>query len=430
MTVAFYTLGCKVNTYETEFLMNEFTKRNYKIISFDDKADIYVINTCTVTNTSDTKSRKIINRVVRKHKDSVIVVMGCFSQLKYKELESIDGISIIIGNKDKSKVVDYVEEYLKNKERIVKIYDLTKQSFESMEINSFLGRTRAFVKIQDGCNNYCSYCVIPYVRGNVRSKKMEDVIREVTNLVNNGYIEIVLTGIHTGNYGKDLGDITLSTLLKELIKINNLKRIRISSIEITELDDDILELLSSSNVIADHLHIPLQAGSDKILRAMNRKYDTKYFIDKINQIRSIRPSISITTDIIVGFPNETEEDFMDTYNLAKEICFSKIHVFPYSKRDNTVAAKLDNHIDEKTKKDRVNRLIQLSEHLEKEYMSKFIGGNLEVIFEAYKNGYYPGHSSNYLEVKVYSDENLRGKAIKIKINDIEYPYLVGKVIEK
>jgi threonylcarbamoyladenosine tRNA methylthiotransferase MtaB len=429
MTVAFYTLGCKVNTYETEFLMNEFTKRNYEIVPFKDKADIYVINTCTVTNTSDAKSRKIIHRVVREHKGAVIVVMGCFIQLKYKELEQNKDISIIIGNKDKSKVVDYVEAYLKNRERIIKIYDLRKQTFESMEINSFLGRTRAFVKIQDGCNNFCSYCVIPYVRGNVRSKPMEDVIREITNLVNNGYIEIVLTGIHTGNYGRDLGNISLTTLLKEIIKIDGLKRVRISSIEITELNDDILEVLKDSKVIADHLHVPLQAGSNKILKLMNRKYDTNYFMDKINIIRSIRPDISITTDIIVGFPQETEEDFMDTYNFAKKIEFSKIHVFPYSKRDNTVAAKLEGHVDEVTKKDRVNRLIQLSECLEKKYMNKFIGKEVEAIFETYKDDYYMGHSSNYLEVKIKSDEDIKGKIVKIEITDIAYPYVLGKVIK-
>ena len=331
MTVAFYTLGCKVNLYESEYLINEFRKRNYKIVDFNDKADIYIINTCTVTNTSDVKSKKMIRKAIRQNKDAIIVVMGCLAQIKHKELSNIKEIDILIGNKDKSKVVDYVEQYIKAKERIIKIYDLKNLPFENMDIDCFYDRTRAFVKIQDGCNNYCSYCIIPYVKGNIRSKSPHDVINEINNLVNNGYLEIVLTGIHTGSYGRDLNNYSLAKLLKEIVKIKNLKRLRISSIEITEIDDEILNLIKEHKVIVDHLHIPLQSGCNKILKAMNRKYDVEYYNDVINKIRAIRPIIAITTDVIVGFPGETDEDFNDTYNFIKKIKFSKLHVFPYSK---------------------------------------------------------------------------------------------------
>lgn len=395
MKACVYTLGCKVNTYESEYILSKLIDSGYDIGSIDEVCDIYIINTCTVTNTADIKSRKIINRVRRLNSNACVVALGCFVEDHQDDLINAD---IIIGNKDKSKIIELVDLYFTNKEPIKRV-GLTKDKFEDMFITDFKNRCRAFVKIQDGCENFCSYCIIPYVRGKCRSKELETVLEEVKTLVNKGFQEIVLTGIHTGNYGVDI-NTNFATLLKELVKVDGLKRLRISSIEVTELNKEVLEVIKNSKVIVDHLHIPLQAGSDKVLKLMNRKYDLEYFANKLKEIRSIRPSISITTDIIVGFPKETEEDFIETLENSKLFSFTKIHVFPYSDRKGTVASKMDGHIDGNIKKIRARRLLSLSHELEKEYATKFIGKTLEVLFEETKDGVSIGHTSNYLKVKV------------------------------
>ena len=361
MKVKAITLGCKVNTYESEYVMSLFKKKGYEIVS--DMADIYVINTCSVTNMSDVKSRKIINKVRRENKDSIIVVMGCMIEA-HKDYQN-DLVDIIIGNKDKSKVVELVEEYLKTHEKKKILYKDFDLSFEDMFISHMNSHTRAFVKIQDGCENFCSYCIIPYTRGRQRSKKKETVLKEIETLVLNGYQEVVLTGIHTGHYGSDI-ETSFPELLEEICKIKGLKRLRISSIEITELDDSFLDVLRKYPIIVSHLHIPLQAGSNTILKAMNRKYLKDYYKNKIDTIRMIRPGISITTDVIVGFPGETEELFQETLDFVKEIEFSKVHVFPYSRRQGTKADLMDGQIPENIKKERVKRLIELSNQLEKD----------------------------------------------------------------
>lgn len=425
MKVAIYTLGCKVNLYESEVIMNSFKKSGYEIVDFEDNADIVIINTCTVTNTSDKKSRNIIRQAVKKHENAVIVVMGCYSQVRSADIKEIDGVDIIIGNTKKSKVVSLVEEYLKNKKSITEIDDIMHTDFEPMELDTFETRTRAFVKIQDGCNNFCSYCIIPYSRGNIRSKEKDDVVSEIKCLVKNGYKEVVLTGIHTGHYGKDKYDYDFSDLLSELCKIDNLKRIRISSIEITELDSKFIDVLKNNKVIVNHMHIPLQSGCDKTLKEMNRKYDTKYYLDKINLIRSIRPNISITTDLIVGFPNETEEDFNNTLSFLRKVKFSKIHVFPYSRRKGTKADLMDNQIDEQTKHKRVKEVLKLSEELEIEYMNKFINTDVLVLIEKFKNGIISGHTENYIPVKANGVESDINELLMIHIDKMEYPYLIG-----
>ena len=425
MKVAIYTLGCKVNLYESEVIMNSFKKSGYEIVDFEDNADIVIINTCTVTNTSDKKSRNIIRQAVKKHEKAVIVVMGCYSQVRSDDIKEIDGVDIIIGNTKKSKVVSLVEEYLKNKKSITEIDDIMHTDFEPMELDTFETRTRAFVKIQDGCNNFCSYCIIPYSRGNIRSKEKDDVVSEIKCLVKNGYKEVVLTGIHTGHYGKDKYDYDFSDLLSELCKIDNLKRIRISSIEITELDSKFIDVLKNNKVIVNHMHIPLQSGCDKTLKEMNRKYDTKYYLDKINLIRSIRPNISITTDLIVGFPNETEEDFNNTLSFLRKVKFSKIHVFPYSRRKGTKADLMDNQIDEQTKHKRVKEVLKLSEELEIEYMNKFINTDVLVLIEKFENGIISGHTENYIPVKANGVESDINELLMIHIDKMEYPYLIG-----
>ena len=425
MKVAIYTLGCKVNLYESEVIMNSFKKSGYEIVDFEDDADIVIINTCTVTNTSDKKSRNIIRKAVKKHENAVIVVMGCYSQVRSADIKEIDCVDIIIGNTKKSKVVSLVEEYLKNKKSITEIDNIMHTDFEAMELDTFETRTRAFVKIQDGCNNFCSYCIIPYSRGNIRSKEKDDVVSEIKCLVKNGYKEVVLTGIHTGHYGKDKYDYDFSDLLSELCKIDNLKRIRISSIEITELDSKFIDVLKNNKVIVNHMHIPLQSGCDKTLKEMNRKYDTKYYLDKINLIRSIRPNISITTDLIVGFPNETEEDFNNTLSFLRKVKFSKIHVFPYSRRKGTKADLMDNQIDEQTKHKRVKEVLKLSEELEIEYMNKFINTEVLVLIEKFENGIISGHTENYIPVKANGVESDINELLMIHIDKMEYPYLIG-----
>ncbi|MBP3635001.1 MAG: tRNA (N(6)-L-threonylcarbamoyladenosine(37)-C(2))-methylthiotransferase MtaB [Bacilli bacterium] len=414
MKVAFYSLGCKVNAYETEYLINEFKKKDYEIVPFSEKADIYIINTCTVTNTSDQKSRKIIRNAC-KNKDAVIVVMGCYSQIKPEVVSDIDGVSIVLGNKDKNKVVELVETYLKDRKNYKHIYDLSTCEFEDMYLDKFENHTRSFVKIQDGCNNYCSYCIIPYSRGNVRSKDKNIVISEVKALASNGYKEVVLTGIHTGHYGQDLKEYDFSDLLMELEKIDGLERIRISSIEITELTDKFLDTLKNSKKIVNHLHIPLQSGCDKILKLMNRKYDMNYYIDKINKIRKIRPDIAITTDVIVGFPSETDEDFNTTKENIKKIKFAELHVFPYSKREGTKASKMSNQIDGNIKKQRVKELLKISKNLKEEFYKKYVNTYDYVLTENFENGYLIGHLSNYGKVRFKGDKKNLNKIIKVKL---------------
>ena len=395
MKVRAVTLGCKVNAYESEYVLSKFKEKGYEIT--DSLSDIYIVNTCSVTNTSDAKSRKIIRSLIRENKDAIIVVMGCMIEA-HKDYDN-PNISIIIGNKDKNKVVELVENYIKEKEKIKRLYSDFDSEFEDMFIKDMPGRTRAFVKIQDGCENFCSYCIIPYTRGKCRSKDKNKVLEEINTLVNNGYKEVVLTGIHTGHYGED-GITSFPELLREIVTIDGLKRLRISSIEITELNEDFLDVLRNNSVIVDHLHIPLQAGSDKVLKEMNRKYDKAYYLNKINEIRMIRPNISITTDVIVGFPGETDEEFNETCEFCREIGFSKIHVFPYSRRTGTKADLMPNQIDERIKKERVAKLINVSDELEINYLDKFINQKVEVLVEKCVDGKSFGHTGNYLEVEI------------------------------
>ena len=343
------------------------------------------------------------------------------SQVETEKLKELEDVNIIIGNVNKSKIVDYIKNY---KSKLIDIKDiLNYKEFENMSLNNF-NKTRAFVKIEDGCENFCSYCIIPYTRGPVRSKKKEDVLEEVKSLINNGHKEIVLTGIHTGHYGFD--DYSFSDLLLDLVKIDGLKRLRISSIEITEINDNVLEVIKNNNILVDHMHIPLQSGCDKILKLMNRKYDKEYFINKIETIRNIRTNMSITTDVIVGFPNETEEDFEETIKTIEKINFSKLHVFPYSKRKGTKAAVMENQVPENIKKERVKKLLGISKKLEIDYFSKFINKEVTFIPETYKDGYIYGHTGNYLLVKKLGSETDLNNEQKALIIDVNYPYVISK----
>ena len=388
------TFGCKVNQYESNMMKERMLSSNFFYVENMNEANIIIVNTCSVTNVADKKCLKMIRRIKREYPNSILVVAGCSSQNKQEIYENLD-IDILIGNKDKSKIDVLLKEYIETHKRYVKFYNDRKLEFEDMLISDY-NHIRAFIKIEDGCDNFCSYCIIPYVRGSVRSKNFETVIKEAKLLTQKGHKEIVLTGIHTGHYMDNNHDLT--DLINELSKIDDLLRIRISSIEITELNDKFLNMLSENKKVCDHLHIPLQAGSNEILKRMNRKYDLKYYEDKINKIRMIRPDISITTDIIVGFPYETDELFNETLEFSRKMKFSKIHVFPYSIRIGTSAANMPNQVDEKVKKERVKKLMDLSEVMEKEYYNKFVGKELDILVEECDNNVSIGHSSNYLMV--------------------------------
>lgn len=421
MKVGICSLGCKVNIYESELVTNILKNNNYTVVDFEDKADIYIINTCSVTNESDKKSRKMINRAKKNNPAAIIIVMGCYSQVNAEDID----VDIVLGNKDKSKIVEIIEEYIKTKQKKKIIYDLTKVDFEKMEITNFDSHTRAFVKIQDGCNAFCSYCIIPYVRGRVRSKDPEDVIKEVTTLVEKGYKEIVLTGIHTGRYGTDI-NTNLEELLNKLVNIPNIYRIRLSSIEINEITPGIKELLKENKVMAKHLHIPLQSGSNKILKLMNRRYNKEEFLSMVDNLRDI-PDISLTTDLIVGFPNEDEEKFNETIDTLKKIGFTKIHTFPYSKRKGTPAAIMDNQVSPEEKKKRVHRILDLSNKYEHNFYESKIGKIYDGVVEIHSNGTTIVHTSNFIPV-IINDIVEEGTIVDVKIEKVEDLKVYGRIV--
>lgn len=421
MKVGICSLGCKVNIYESELVTNILKNNNYTVVDFEDKADIYIINTCSVTNESDKKSRKMINRAKKNNPAAIIIVMGCYSQVNAEDID----VDIVLGNKDKSKIVEIIEEYIKTKQKKKIIYDLTKVDFEKMEITNFDSHTRAFVKIQDGCNAFCSYCIIPYVRGRVRSKDPEDVIKEVTTLVEKGYKEIVLTGIHTGRYGTDI-NTTLEELLNKLVNIPNIYRIRLSSIEINEITPGIKELLKENKVMAKHLHIPLQSGSNKILKLMNRRYNKEEFLSMVDNLRDIL-DISLTTDLIVGFPNEDEEEFNETIDTLKKIGFTKIHTFPYSKRKGTPAAIMDNQVFPEEKKKRVHRILDLSNKYEHNFYESKIGKIYDGVVEVHSNGTTIVHTSNFIPV-IINDIVEEGTIVDVKIEKVEDLKVYGRIV--
>lgn len=413
------TLGCKVNTYESEVIKEEFLRNGYSISNSAENADVIVINTCSVTNQSDAKSRKIIRSARKANQGAILVVCGCSAQNHKEDLKEL-GIDILLGNKDKSKIFEYVNNY--NNIKINKFYDLVHSDFENMSLNNYSDRTRAFVKIQDGCNNYCSYCIIPYLRGTIRNKDFDTAVKEINTLVSNGFKEIVLTGIHTGSYDRFV------ELIREISKNEKLERIRISSIEATEIDDEFLKELKINNKICDHMHIPVQAACNNTLKKMNRKYDMDKYIEIINKLREIRPNINITTDLIVGFPTETEEDFKESLTNASLIKFGKIHVFPYSKRDGTVASKMNNIVSDIDKKRRTHEMIELSNKLENEYYNKFINKELDVLIEEVKDGISTGHTSNYIKV-IINEELEHNKIYNVQIDKVDGINVYGSVVK-
>jgi threonylcarbamoyladenosine tRNA methylthiotransferase MtaB len=434
-TVAFHTLGCKVNHYETEAIWQLFKEQGYERVDFEATADVYIINTCTVTNTGDKKSRQVIRRAIRKNPDAVICVTGCYAQTSPAEILAIPGVDVVVGTQDRVKMLDYIEQYKKERQPINAVRNIMKNRvYEELDVPAFTDRTRASLKIQEGCNNFCTFCIIPWARGLMRSRDPKEVIRQAQRLVDAGYKEIVLTGIHTGGYGEDMKNYNLAMLLKDLEKeVKGLKRLRISSIEASQITDEVIEVIKESNIIVRHLHIPLQSGSDTVLKRMRRKYTMEFFEERLNRLKEVLPGVAITSDVIVGFPGETEEEFMETYNFIKEHRFSELHVFPYSKRTGTPAARMENQVDEEVKNERVQRLITLSDQLAKEYASQFEGEVLEVIPEEKfgddpESSLYAGYTDNYLKVVFPGTEAMIGKIVKVKLTKAGYPYSEGEFL--
>jgi len=399
MKFSIITFGCKVNSYESEYMKEQLINNNYEYVDDYKNAQVVIVNTCSVTNTADNKCKKAIRGVRRDNPRCVLMVCGCTAENHREELSNLD-IDILIGNKEKSKVVELIEDFLKSKDKYIKFFDDRRTDFENMTVKKFDDLTRAFVKIQDGCNNYCAYCIIPYVRGSIRSKKMEDVIEEVKELVDMGHKEIVLTGINTGAYGKETRLYDLTDLIQELSKIDKLERIRVSSIEMTEIDDKFIEELKNNKKLCAHLHVSLQSGSERMLKLMNRKYTKEEYLNNIKKIKEARPDINLTTDVIVGFPGETEEDFEECVEYCKKVGFSKIHVFPYSVREGTKASTMKDQVPNNIKKERARRLIEIDNDLQLAYNKKFINRIVSVLIEENIDGKSIGHTENFLKVVV------------------------------
>ena len=410
------TFGCKVNSYESEYMKQELEKNGFIYTDDRNEADIVIVNTCSVTNTADNKCKKVIRSIKRENDKAVLMVCGCASENHREDFMDLD-IDILIGNKEKSMVVSLINDYLKTGDKYIKFYNSRSSIFEDMRINDF-SLTRAFVKIQDGCNNYCAYCIIPYVRGNIRSKDFNECVEEIKDLVAKGHKEIVFTGINTGAYGRETGKYDLTDLIREISKIDGLERIRVSSIEMTEINDKFIDELRNNKKLCGHLHISLQSGCEKTLKAMNRKYTKEEYLNNINKIRDARPNINLTTDVIVGFPGETEEDFLESVEYCKTVGFSKIHVFPYSRREGTKAAEMADQIPNDIKKERARRLIEIDKDLEIKYHEKFLDKELVVLVEENVDGKAIGHTENFIKVVVPEEleENKEYKVIVKKVN--------------
>ncbi|WP_337101585.1 tRNA (N(6)-L-threonylcarbamoyladenosine(37)-C(2))-methylthiotransferase MtaB [Paenibacillus sp. YIM B09110] len=422
-TVAFYTLGCKVNFYDTEAIWQLFKNEGYEQVDFESTADVYLINTCTVTNTGDKKSRQIIRRAVRRNPDAVIAVTGCYAQTSPAEIMAIEGVDLVIGTQDRDKIMSFVDQIQDDRKPVNAVRNIMKtRDFEELDVPDFSDRTRAFLKIQEGCNNFCTFCIIPWSRGLSRSRDSHSVIEQAKQLVASGYKEIVLTGIHTGGYGDDMENYNLTSLLWDLDKVEGLERIRISSIEASQIDDAMIDVLNRSSKMCRHLHIPLQAGEDSVLKRMRRKYTTEQFAAKIKRLHEAMPGVAITTDVIVGFPGETEEMFESGYRFMEELGFAEMHVFPYSKRTGTPAARMEDQVDEEVKNERVHKLIDLSERMQLQYAKTFVGEVLDVIPERdYKGapgtGLIMGYTDNYIQVVFEGSESLVGKLCRVKVTE-------------
>ena len=429
--VAFYTLGCKVNQYETEAMLELFEKEGYEKAETEDYADVYVINTCTVTHMSDRKSRQYIRRMKKKNPDAIIAVVGCYSQVSPEEILSIDEVNLVMGTNDRKKIVEEVKK-IDASRKVSTVDDIMKvKAFEEIEINKTNWKTRAFLKIQDGCDRYCSYCIIPYARGRVRSRDLESIVKEVENLASNGYKEVVLTGIHVASYGKDIkdSDIKLLDVIKQINDIEGIERIRLSSVEPILFTDEFVEAVSTMDKVCPHYHLSLQSGCDETLKRMKRRYTTEEYKAIVDRLRAAIPNVSITTDVIVGFPGETNEEFDKTYEFLKDIELTHMHVFKYSPRKGTPAATMENQVDPSTKHDRSEKLLQLNEENFNKFGQKMLDKEFNVLFEQkVGDNKYEGLTENYVKVIVESDNDISEQILKVKIKDVKNEFLEGILV--
>jgi threonylcarbamoyladenosine tRNA methylthiotransferase MtaB len=424
-TVFTFTLGCKVNSYETESMIEKFEAKGYEVVSEEEFADVCIINTCTVTNLSDRKSRQVIRRVKKHNPNAIVAAVGCYVQVAEDKVREIEEIDVIAGTKDKYKIVELCEEFAREQHKIAVVSDIMKNRvFDESEISETDGMTRAYIKIQEGCNNFCSYCIIPYARGPIRSRLMENIVKEVKRLVSNGYKEVVLTGIHVGSYGKDLGEQRLVDVIEEVANVEGVDRIRLSSLEPTYITHDFLERMKSIDSFCPHFHLSLQSGCDSVLQRMNRKYNTKEYLDAVDDIRSFYPDAAITTDIIVGFPGETDEEFKTTVEFVKTVRFAEVHVFRYSPRSGTVAAERKDQVDGNVKNERSKILIDVVEMLSNEFKKSQLGKSYDVLFEQHENGHVVGHTKNYLKVGI-EGEIEEGAIASVKLEKVLGNLLIG-----
>ena len=430
--VAFYTLGCKVNQYETEAMTELFEKNGYISVNSEEYADVYVINTCTVTHMSDRKSRQYIRRMKKKNPNAIIAVVGCYSQVSPEEILDIEEVNLVMGTNDRKAIVENIDN-LTVDSKVSTVDDIMKvKDFESIEISQTNGRTRAFIKIQDGCDRYCTYCIIPYARGRIRSRKMDEIVEEIETLSRNGFKEVVLTGIHVASYGKDLRDGSdILTVLKEVHNIDGIERIRLSSVEPKLFTDEFISEICSLEKLAPHFHLSLQSGSDGVLQRMNRRYSAEEYKRIVEILRDRIPDVSITTDVIVGFPGESNEEFLETLGFLKELKLMHTHIFKYSPRKGTPASIMENQIDSQTKNFRSGVLLNLCTKNFRSFVEKFKDRELRILVEELDNdGYYEGLTDNYIRIKVRSEHDIRGEFVDVRISDIMDDYCIGELISK
>ena len=439
MKIAFYTLGCKVNQYETDLMIEKFKEKEYEIVDFNDISDIYVINSCSVTNMSTRKTRQVLSKA--KKSGGITVLAGCYAQevMDKENITLLKNVDLVIGNEEKNNIVSIVEEYIKDNEKIsqknknitFKVSDISKvKKYTQKDVLHTGINIRESVKIEDGCNNFCSYCIIPYVRGRVRSRNIEDIVFEVENLVKSGVGEVVLVGIEIASYGLDLNEnISLIDVIERVNKIDGLKRIRLGSIEPRVLTDDVIDRLSKVNKLCHHFHISVQSLDNNVLKRMNRKYKREDIFNIVEKIKEKMPSSAFTCDIIVGFPGETDEEFLNTIDGVKQVGFYEVHAFKYSKRKWTIAAKMENQVDGNVANKRSETLIELAKKLKLEYMSRYLGRQEEVLIESYKNGYLYGFTSNYIKVKIKGDRKLWGCLLKIELDSIKEDLILGDICQ-
>ncbi|MDU4737374.1 tRNA (N(6)-L-threonylcarbamoyladenosine(37)-C(2))-methylthiotransferase MtaB [Clostridium sp.] len=434
MKVAFSTLGCRVNVYESEAMAEKFIREGYEVVDASEAADVYVINTCTVTNMGDKKSRQIISRARRLNENATVAVVGCYSQIAPKEVSEIPGVDVVLGTRNKGDVVYYVNKARDEGKSQVHVEGVLKnKKFEELNIEEYQDKTRAFLKIQDGCNRFCTYCIIPYSRGSVCSKDPKKVLEEVNKLAEHGFKEIILSGIHTASYGLDLeGSVNLIDIIEEIEKVEGIERIRIGSIEPAFFTPEVIEKIKTFKKLCPHFHLSLQSGCDATLKRMNRRYTAKEYADSVNLLRETMPDVSITTDVIVGFPGETEEEFNETYEFLKNIKLTKTHVFKYSPRKGTKAADMQDQLDGSIKEKRSKLLIELSNKNEKEFIEKFIGKEMDALIEAEvkgKDGIYEGYTRNYIKVQVpCTCADVTGKIVDIEITEAENEFGIAKLL--